>query len=189
LSNPEQPLARLINDINRAAIRSTWALYRPTAKNAAGKELNLHIRGSGWLLERQEGVAKDTVYQWLIRGLEQDKISDLGRCRTCGKFFIRNRWWQRDCSGRCKKAYDNALSAERKADRAVKVKTEKATTKKRDLYNLLSSPAFQKRLKGGPSQRARTQALLLKKLDGAPSVQEFLKNCEPYVQKSIENMM
>jgi hypothetical protein len=128
------------------------------------------------------------VHQWLICVLERDEISDLRRCRTCWKFFIRNRPWQLDCSARCKKAYDNALSAERKALLAAQEHIEKATTKKRELFTILGSPGFQKPLKGGPSQRAKTQAVLLKELDGASSTQKFLESCEPYVQKLIENM-
>jgi hypothetical protein len=194
LSNPERLVARLINDINRAGLTSRWELYRPTAKKAAGKKLNLHVRGSAWLLERSELLgAKDTIYQWLIRLLERDEISKLGRCRICWQFFVSNRKWKKDCDSKCKKTYDNALSAERKAERKVVVAAEQrrksARDEKKELSRILESSDFRKRLPGGLASRARMQADLVKRLDVCKTAQEFKQQCEPQYTQIINAML
>jgi hypothetical protein len=186
VATQERLLAQLIRDIDRANITSHWFLHRPTAKRAAGKKPNLHVRGSAWLLEGRHLGAKNTIYNWLIRVLERDDISKLGCCRTCGKFFVRNRPWQLDCNSKCKKNYDNALSAERKA--ATKQQRKSGRDEKRELFLILSSNNFGKRLPGGPNARAKTQTGLLKSLDICPTAEEFKRQCDPKVKQIIDVM-
>src|SRR5688572_11034858 len=85
MSNPERALARLVGHLNQIAIKSQWGLYG--SKNGTP---NLHLRGYGWVLQRTQFAAKDKIYQWLATVLELDELSNLGRCRTCLNFFVRN---------------------------------------------------------------------------------------------------
>lgn len=184
-SDPVPHLKKLLSLMSKAAVTSRWRL-----EQTSGKRANLHVRGTQWLLGKTEFLAKDKVYSWLARVLERDELSKLSCCRTCRKFFIRNRDWQKDCSEKCKNTYDNILSAERKAAQA---KSRAIATRKRELYGLLSSFDFRRRLPGrGMQTQARKQASLIQMFDLAPSVNAFLKECEerePTVRRIIGKMM
>jgi hypothetical protein len=184
LSNPQGALRNLLRDLNRAAVKSEWRL-----EPASGKDANLHLRGGSWVLKKTEFLTKDKIYSWLAGVLERDEISKLRCCRTCQKFYISNLDWQRDCSPTCKKTYDRTLAAERRAIRAAEQEGQKAATRKTALRDLLNSVKFLKRLPGGPSKKHFTQTQLLHELTLAPSVQMFMKKCDPEIRRIIDDEM
>ena len=81
------------------------------------------------------------------------------------------------------------MRAIRKAEDASRLEKKSTEIQKAKLYRILDSNDFARRLEGGPNQRARTQSQLLKRLDGAGSVQKFLESCEPSIQKTIEKLI
>jgi hypothetical protein len=181
LSDPERPLRLLLRHLKEHAIKTEWTLRSTTASKA-----NLHLRGRHWHFERNPFSTRDKIYQWLATVLERDELSNLGHCRTCQRFFIRSRPWQKDCSPECKKNYDNILSAERKAAAATKRQYQNLAKQKKNLENIISSGDFRRRLPGGMRQQATTQTELIRHLHNCDSVQEFYRTCKPECRRIIQ---
>ena len=183
-SNPQRVLLQLLATVNRANMKTELAQSKTD-----GNEGNLHVRGYQWRLRKKPLGGKAKVCQWLIGVLERDELSRLGSCRTCGRFFIRRRRWQRTCDKTCKTTYDNVLSRERKRTRDERKEVEQAETRKNEMFKILKSQTLRKRLRGGPTERLKTQVNLIKALERSSSVEEFFRGCTPEVKRTVKKEM
>lgn len=119
LVTPANVLNALVQLINDHASKPRYEL-----KKGPGENGTIEIRGFvGSLMN----TAPPHIWDSLAKTLETGEISKLGQCMICGKFFIKNRDWQKCCDRtECKRKYDNRQSAERKARARAKQRKRKA---------------------------------------------------------------